>query len=1098
MNVSADTPLSRFFPGESALSAAMRAYDWAATPMGPPHLWPQALRTAIRILLTSRFEMWLGWGEDLAFFYNDSYVPTLGVKHPDALGRPVREVWPEIYDDLKDRFQSVMRDGVATWDRALLLLLERSGYPEETYHTFSYSPVLGDDGAIQGLLCIVTEETQRVISERRMQTLSALAVALVPVRTYCEIETAVDAAFAAHQRDFPFAFLKLFRAGPDAAVERAVPEAVAHANWPFEAIQSGAASVRLPLRGVLDTPPKGGWDVAASEALIVPIVGRMSGGPSGALVLGVNPYRRYDEETLAFAQLLAGQIAGALVSVDASVAEAAETERLRQLFEQSPSFTAVLRGPEHRYELINPAYAQLIAHRDVIGKTVREAIPEVEGQGFFELLDQVYASGEPFVGEAAPISIQRTPDAAPETRLLDFVYQPIRGADGAVTGIFVEGIDVTMARQAAVALRESEAKFRSFAEAIPNHIWTSTPDGQLDWFNDRVYEYSGARPGTLDGAGWADIVHPEDFPDSAQRWAEALASGKTYETEMRIRRADGAYRWHLVRAVSIISDDDRIVRWIGANTDIEDQKRNADALRRLNETLEQQVAERTADRNRIWLLSTDIMLVAKFDGSIAAVNPAATSVLGWSDLELVGRNWLDLVHPDDIDDLARAIRGGSEGSRISRFDSRILCRDGGFRWISWAAVPGESLINAVGRDVTAEREQAEALRLTEQQLRQSQKMEAVGQLTGGVAHDFNNLLHVISGNLELLKRDIAGNERAERRAANATAAVSRGAKLASQLLAFGRRQPLEPKVINIARIVSGMDEILRRALGEAVEIETSVAGGLWNCLVDPTQIENAVLNLAINARDAMAGAGKLTIEVSNAFVDDAYARLNAEVAPGQYVLLAVTDTGHGMSPEVLAQAFEPFFSTKPEGKGTGLGLSMVYGFVKQSGGSVKIYSEVGHGTTVKIYLPRVRQGEDIVAEVDARHVSGGTEVVLVVEDDEGVRATVIEMLTDLGYRVLTAKDATSALSIIESGVPIDLLFTDVVMPGPLKTTELARQARQRQPNIAVLFTSGYTENAIVHGGRLDEGVELLGKPYTREALAWKVRHVLSGRRGGKA
>jgi len=270
-----------------------------------------------------------------------------------------------------------------------------------------------------------------------------------------------------------------------------------------------------------------------------------------------------------------------------------------------------------------------------------------------------------------------------------------------------------------------------------------------------------------------------------------------------------------------------------------------------------------------------------------------------------------------------------------------------------------------------------------------------------------------------------------------------------------------------------------------------VSGGLWNSLADPIQIENALLNLAINSRDAMNSAGKLTVEVGNAFLDDSYSRTHPEVAPGQYVVLAVTDTGSGMPPEIIEQAFEPFFSTKPEGKGTGLGLSMVYGFAKQSGGHVKIYSEVGEGTTVKLYLPRSFQSEDRIANGDNAPATGGTETVLVAEDDEGVRATVVEMLTDLGYYVLKAKDAQSALTVIESGAHIDLLFTDVVMPGSLKSPELARMARERLPNVAVLYTSGYTENSIVHGGRLDPGLELLSKPYTREALARKVRHVLA-------
>jgi signal transduction histidine kinase/FixJ family two-component response regulator len=375
-------------------------------------------------------------------------------------------------------------------------------------------------------------------------------------------------------------------------------------------------------------------------------------------------------------------------------------------------------------------------------------------------------------------------------------------------------------------------------------------------------------------------------------------------------------------------------------------------------------------------------------------------------------------------------------------------------------------------------------------LRHSQKMEAVGKLTGGVAHDFNNLLQVIGGNLQLLTKDVAGSEKAEQRLRNALAGVSRGSKLASQLLAFGRRQPLAPKVVNLGRFVGGLDDLLRRALGDGVEIETAISGGLWNTLVDPSQVENAILNLAINARDAMQAHGKLTIEAGNAALTDEYAAHHEDVRPGQYVMLAVTDTGCGMTPEVIEQVFEPFFTTKPEGQGTGLGLSMVYGFVKQSGGHIKIYSEPGEGTTIRLYLPRVTGAEDVTADTEAGPITGGTETVLVVEDDDDVRGTVVELLTDLGYRVLKARDASSALSIIENGAIIDVLFTDVVMPGSMRSPELARRARARLPEVAVLFTSGYTDTAIVHGGRLDQGTELLSKPYTREALARKIRHVL--------
>lgn len=392
----------------------------------------------------------------------------------------------------------------------------------------------------------------------------------------------------------------------------------------------------------------------------------------------------------------------------------------------------------------------------------------------------------------------------------------------------------------------------------------------------------------------------------------------------------------------------------------------------------------------------------------------------------------------------------------------------------------------------SELSEAEAQLLKMQEvLRQAQKMEAVGQLTGGIAHDFNNLLQVIGGNLQLLSRDVAGNPRAELKLDHALEGVSRAARLTSQLLAFSRRQPLEPRVVNLSVLVRGMDDLLRRTLGEAVEVETVASGGLWNTLVDPSQVENALLNLAINARDAMDGRGKLTIEVGNASLDEQYASSHAEVEPGQYVLVAVSDTGCGMTPEVAERVFEPFFSTKPEGKGTGLGLSMVFGFVKQSGGHIKIYSEVGHGTTIKIYLPRTQQPQDVIDPIDTAPVTGGDEVVLLVEDDDSVRETVAQLLRELGYSVLKARDAAAALTIIESGAHIDVLFTDVVMPGELRSPDLAKRATDRLPGLKVLFTSGYTANAIVHGGRLDAGVQLLTKPYSREALARKLRAVIS-------
>ena len=396
---------------------------------------------------------------------------------------------------------------------------------------------------------------------------------------------------------------------------------------------------------------------------------------------------------------------------------------------------------------------------------------------------------------------------------------------------------------------------------------------------------------------------------------------------------------------------------------------------------------------------------------------------------------------------------------------------------------GERLIGSV-RDITSRVR-------TEQRLREAQRMEAVGQLTGGVAHDFNNLLQVIRGNLELLQPLAENNPRAAQRLKNALFGAERAAQLTRQLLAFARRQPLEPKVVNLSRLVSDMADLLRRTLGEAIEVETVVAGGLWNTIADPAQVESALLNLSLNARDAMPGGGRLTVEITNATLDDAYARQVRDVTPGQYVMLAVTDTGEGMSEEVRGKVFEPFFTTKKDGRGTGLGLSMVYGFVKQSSGHIQIYSEVGQGTTVKIYLPRSRPAEAPAETRPETTIAEGGRTILVVEDEEAVREATLAILEELGYRRLEAADAESALKLVEDGASIDLVFTDVVMPGPLRTRDFAQRLRELRPDLPILFTSGYTDNAIIHQGRLDEGVHLISKPYAKDDLARRLAQLLA-------
>jgi signal transduction histidine kinase len=422
------------------------------------------------------------------------------------------------------------------------------------------------------------------------------------------------------------------------------------------------------------------------------------------------------------------------------------------------------------------------------------------------------------------------------------------------------------------------------------------------------------------------------------------------------------------------------------------------------------------------------------------------------------------------------------------------------------ALPSPAALREINLELArqiAERDLAEeALRISEARLRQIQKMETIGQLTGGVAHDFNNLLTVMLGGLDSIERHIGEIPESpaiaaiKRAAAMAIKAVDRASTLTHRLLAFSRRQPLEPKPIDANRLVADMSEILRRTLGETIDLETVLAGGLWSVLADPNQLENSLLNLAVNARDAMPEGGKLTIETGNTYLDEAYvAKLVEPLPAGQYVMIAVSDTGTGMDSETLDRAFEPFFTTKDIGRGTGLGLSQVYGFVLQSKGYVRIYSELGQGTVVKLYLPR-RVGADDAADAGVKRAgsarAGAGETVLVVEDHEDLRAYSTGAVREMGYHVLEAADAKAALAILDSDVEIDLLFTDVVLPGGMNGRQLADAAIKTRPGLKVLFTTGYTRNAIVHNGQLDPGIQLLGKPFTYLDLAAKIRAVLDG------
>jgi len=488
-------------------------------------------------------------------------------------------------------------------------------------------------------------------------------------------------------------------------------------------------------------------------------------------------------------------------------------------------------------------------------------------------------------------------------------------------------------------------------------------------------------------------------------------------------------------------------------------------------------------------------------GYITNWNRGAERIKGYSSAEAIGQNF-SIFYTREDQRAGRPAEVLETAARLGKFEEEAWrLRKDGSRF--WASVVIDPLRNDMGelvgfakitRDITQRLQQQEALDKAREALAHAQKMQAVGQLTGGISHDFNNLLTTILGSIDVIERRQANlTDASLRLLAAARHAAERGAAMTARLLAFSRRQALEPRVTDLNRLVGAMSELLGHTLGENIQVEIVQAAGLWRTSVDPNQLESALLNLAINARDAMPEGGKLTIETGNTYIDEEYAMVHAEVKAGQYVLLAVTDTGSGMPPDVIEHAFEPFFTTKPEGRGTGLGLSQVYGFVKQSGGHVKLYSESGQGTTVKIYLPREEaepEAERPVPRGDVASLARG-ETVLLVEDDEGVREYAVHALTMLGYRVLEAADGITALKLLESDPRVTVLLTDVGLPG-LNGRQLADQAHSRRPALKVLFTTGYARNAIVHNGLVDAGVEVLIKPFTVDRLARKLREVIDG------
>lgn len=988
--------------------------------------------------------MFIAWGPDRIWLYNEAFRPILGEKAAFALGRPAAEVWSEAWTEIGPLFDRVFK-GESVQRSDIALMLNRRGRLEEAHFSFSYSPIRAPSGErVDGLFGVCIETTERFDAERQVHAMAG---------------------------------------------------------------------------------------------------------------------------------------------------------RQRRLFEQAPGFIIVMRGPDHVVEFVNDAHRAVFNSGDWVNRTIRDAFPSIEGQGFFEVLDEVYSSAKTVEFQGTPVRYQRSPDRPVETRYLTFIYAPLFGDDGKVTGIFCEGFDVSASQSSAERVRalvELSDRIRELED--PDDLAFATAE-----ILGRHFGVSRAGYGTINraeetirierdwnSAGTRSLAGTLKFRDYGS-YIEELKRGITVtvdDARKDRRTAATAQALEDIRARSFINmpvteegnfvallylndaeprswtkDDLEFVREVANRTRTAVERRRAEGELRRNEQrlrfldqLAQQVSA-SEDADEILAITTeavarhlDITSCAYADmdededgftirGDWAA--PGSPSIVGHYSLKDFGtlavenlRAKRPLIINDNLKEIApheaKTFQDIGIGATIcmplvkegrltalmaihdkgphywSDYEMRLIREVTERSWAHVERVRSEAERRSTLRkleELNATLEQQVEVRTgellaAEESLRQVQKIEAVGQLTGGLAHDFNNILAGISGSLELMQTRLTQGRIGEldRYLTGAQGAAKRAASLTQRLLAFSRRQTLDPRPADLNRVVAGMQELINRTVGPAIHLESATAAGLWTTFIDVAQLENALLNLCINARDAMPEGGQLTIETANRWLDDRAARERG-VAPGQYVSLCVSDTGTGMAPDIAARAFDPFFTTKPTGQGTGLGLSMVYGFVAQSNGAARIYSEVGKGTMVCLYLPRHVGEASADTETTPAVVSGAVanETILVVDDEPLVRMVAVEVLEELGYHVLEAGDGPEALKLIGSGVRIDLLVTDVGLPNGMNGRQVAEAARELRPGLQVLFVTGYAENAVLNHGHLEQGMHMLTKPFAGETLARRVRELISER-----
>jgi signal transduction histidine kinase len=1163
-----------FLAGGGELGEFIRGHDWASTPLGMPQTWPQSLKTAVRIMLTSRQPIWIGWGEDLINLYNDAYRSIIGGRHPWAIGKPAREVWKEIWSQIGPMLDTAMGGVEGTYVEEDLLIMERNGYPEETYYTYSYSPIPDDDGTPGGIICANTDDTQRVQTERQLAVLRDLGSKTVDARTWREACQRSCVALATNPRDITFAMLYarpnagdtlelvgcLGLASPDDSA-LAVIHTRADTLWHVaEVIETRKpqhlATIPAALR---DNLLEGIWGRMSSSLAVVPIVSQREGARDGVLIVGLNPYRLFDRSYQEFLTHVAAQISDAIDSADAYEQELRRIEALDELHRAKNTFFSnvshefrtpltLMLGPLE--EILNQPLSSeqistnvSIAHRNglrllrlvnslldfsrIEAGRVRARYEPTDLSCFSFELASIFRSAI----ERAQLKLELIHEPLPKPVYVDHdMWEKI------LLNLLSNAYKFTLEGQIQVTIKPSPD--HASAMIVVRDTGVGIPESELPHLFERFHRISGQKSRSIEGSGiglalvnelvklHAGSVVCESGLGAGTAITVTLPFGRAHLPEDQVFEAIRPDETVALRAKEYV---DEALRWTS-----EAQTSDTAFLA----TLPQESASNDATispRKRILLAddnadmrdyierlfkgsSWDIETVADGQAALEAIrsNPPALVLTDVMMPRLDGFGLLRAIRGDDafkeLPVIILSARAGEE-ARVEGLDAGAddyLTKPFTARELLARIKSNLDLAQIRSEAMAAIREREERLRdlnldlenrvveevgkraKAEEALRHAQKMEAVGQLTGGIAHDFNNLLTVIIGGLESIQRSRPDDEARRKRAVElAFKGAQRAANLTSRLLAFSRRQPLEPKRLDVNLLVRDMSDLLHRTLGEQIELEGVLSSRLWHIEADKGQLENAIINLAVNARDAMPDGGKLIIETSNAELDEAYAMSDAELLPGQYVCIAVSDTGQGMDKETLSRAFEPFYTTKEVGRGTGLGLSMIYGFVKQSGGHISLSSEAGTGTEVKLYFPRcVTQPESIQTIDDPRIPrSGDGEVVLVVEDNDDVRAYSVMTLAELGYHVLEAADANEAFGILHGTARIDLLFTDVVLPGKSGRV-IADEAVQCRPGLKVLFATGYSRDAIVHHGRLDPGVNLITKPFTFEQLAVKVREVI--------